>query len=172
MQKQSEKVRRGWSNVFGPQDEHVVNTSTHCVISKAWYHEESCQYRQGGLHTREHLSEATALCAEAGKGSSAHDAMWVTTQDVVLFGIQLGRLHQLSKDRNKRRLIQISLSCKPLNQAHPHYIMFNWRRNKEKILIVFSRVLASNANDGVLIKGSIIAKTFKRSIEGSQIKVS
>lgn len=87
----------GLSNLFCPKDEHVVNTSTHYVIPEDWYHEKSCQYRQGGVHTRKHLSEATAVCAEAGKCSSTHDTMRMTTQDVVLVWIQLGRLHQLSK---------------------------------------------------------------------------
>lgn len=83
------------------RDKHVINTCTHYVLPKQWYPEQSCQYRQGASHPRKHVSEATTLCAEAGKGSSTHDAMWVTTQDVVLVWTQLGCLHQLSKKIHK-----------------------------------------------------------------------
>lgn len=62
---------------FSPFVEHVIITCKHYVLSKEWYPEESGQYCQGGSHTREHLREATALCGEAGEGSSTHDAMWV-----------------------------------------------------------------------------------------------
>lgn len=103
-------VRCDWSHLFSPWD--VVNTCTHYVIPQEWYHEKSCQYHQAGSHTRKRLSKTTAFCAEAGKGSSTHDTMRMTTQNVVLVWRQFGRLHQLSKEIDERGDWSVNLCCK------------------------------------------------------------
>lgn len=54
-------------------------TSTHDVLPKNWYHEKSRQNRQRRFDARKHLREPAGVCAEAGEGSGAHDAMWVIT---------------------------------------------------------------------------------------------
>lgn len=94
-----------------------INTSTHYVFSKKWYSEEPGQYSQVGFHARKALSEATALCGEASKGSGTHDAMWMTTQNVVLFWIQLGCLHQLSREIDRGLLIQVKFVIDSRNEV-------------------------------------------------------
>ncbi|PWA23235.1 hypothetical protein CCH79_00002015 [Gambusia affinis] len=58
------------------------------VLSEEWYLEQACQYCQCALHARKRLGEAAALRAEAGKGSSAHDAMRMAAEDVVFIRTQ------------------------------------------------------------------------------------
>lgn len=62
-----------------PLLKHAINTCAHDVLPKEWYPEQARQHRQAGSHAGKCLSKAAALRAEAGKGSSTHDAMWVRT---------------------------------------------------------------------------------------------
>lgn len=64
---------------YGWYQQSFINTCTHHVLPKEWYPEQSYQCCQGGSHPRKQLSEATALCAEAGIGSSTNNTMRVTT---------------------------------------------------------------------------------------------
>lgn len=78
-----------------------MRTCKHEVLSEERHAEKASKYGQRGAHSRECLCKPAGLCAEAGEGAYAHDAMRVATQNIVLPGIQLCRLHQL-KNRKGR----------------------------------------------------------------------
>ena len=82
---------------FSSPVEHFINTCTHYVFPEEWYPEKACQNCQGGSQPGKGLGESAALCAETGKGSNTHDAVWMAAKDVVFVRIQLGCLYQLSK---------------------------------------------------------------------------
>lgn len=76
-----------------------IKTSSHDVLPEDRYPEQPGQDGQVGFHPRKCVREATTLRAEAGEGSGTHDAVRVTTQNVVLLWTQLGGFHQLSTTR-------------------------------------------------------------------------
>lgn len=56
-----------------------INTCTQYVLPEEWYPEKSCQDGEGWFDPWKRVSEATALCAEAGKGSGTQDTVRMTT---------------------------------------------------------------------------------------------
>ena len=69
-------------------------TRSHKVLPEERKHKLSGQRQKVWLETGEDLGEARGIGREVKKGASAHDAMWVVAQDIVLVRVQVHRFDQ------------------------------------------------------------------------------
>lgn len=84
---------------MGLTDRSLALTCTHDVISEEWSSEPKGQHEQVASKSWIELFEACGIGAKVGKGSCHQNTMWMETQYVVLFGVQVSCLYQLWKIR-------------------------------------------------------------------------
>lgn len=72
-------------------------TCTQNIFSEERKAKKSSQDCKCGAYSRKGFRKSVTVCAEAWERSTTHDAMGVTTQNIVLIGIQFSSLYQLKE---------------------------------------------------------------------------